>query len=289
MLGRCFVFLGRALRRFQGGVGIAAVAGGLAAGAGQAQTQPTHVILGSSTAEGVGATNRDSSWVGKYTKALAARTKPWKVVNLAVGGYTTYHILPTGTQAPSGRAAPNPEHNITKALLSKPQGIIVNMGSNNDANSGYAAAETKANFDTLAAFATRNHVRIWFTTPQPRTQLINDPAKKAAQLEVKEWVGPHFGVQSIDFWTGIARPDAGIDPALDAGDGVHLNDKGHQILFAKAMAKDVPGVLEASVALAHPAGNGGAGMRRRTLVFTGFRTSSFPYDAQGRSIPALPR
>jgi hypothetical protein len=44
-----------------------------------------------------------------------------------------------------------------------------------------------------------------------------------------------FGARAIDFWTGLAQQDGSIDPAFDSGDGVHLNDAGHEILFRRAV------------------------------------------------------
>ncbi|MEZ4983685.1 MAG: SGNH/GDSL hydrolase family protein [Saprospiraceae bacterium] len=50
------------------------------------------VVLGSSTAEGTGASSPDSSWVNRYRASLSRNTR-YEVVNLARGGYTTFHIL----------------------------------------------------------------------------------------------------------------------------------------------------------------------------------------------------
>jgi lysophospholipase L1-like esterase len=252
-----------------------------AAGGSASLAQPTVVVLGSSTAFGTGATNKDSSWAGRYTKALTARVPQWKVVNLGVGGYTTYHIQPTGARVPSGRPAPDTAKNITKGLSFRPRALIVNMPSN-DANSGYTAAEQKANYDTLAALAARNNVLIWVCTPQPRTQLIGDASKKAALLEVKDWVLVRFGPKAVDFWSGIARDDASIDPLYNAGDNIHLNDRGHKLLFDRVMAEDVPGVSESVVSLARPDGR----VRVQAMAdFAGLLAPGFPFDARGRALP----
>lgn len=231
-------------------IGAWALAVGLLAATADAQSgDPVIVVLGSSTAAGTGATNKDSSWVGRYTKACKLRSKPWTVINFGVGGYTTYHIRPTGAQAVANRPAPDTAKNITKALALHPKGIIVNMPSN-DANSGYSAAEVKANYDTLAAICRRAGIGLWVCTSQPRSTLINDPAKKAAHLEVKDWIFTRFGTRAVDFWNGLARSDAGIDPIYNAGDDIHLNDRGHKLLFERALGEDIPGELEKIVAVA---------------------------------------
>ena len=74
----------------------------------------TIAILGSSTAAGVGASTYDSAFAGRYAKYLGGLKPSWKLVNLAVGGYTTYHIMPTGWKRPAGRPAPDTARNITK-------------------------------------------------------------------------------------------------------------------------------------------------------------------------------
>ena len=70
------------------------------------------VILGSSTAVGTGASDYEHSWVGLFSSYMAGST----LVNLALGGYTTYQILPTGTNN-GARPAVDPGHNITAAWL----------------------------------------------------------------------------------------------------------------------------------------------------------------------------
>src|SRR5690349_18464412 len=76
------------------------------------------VVLGSSTAFGTGASSVDSSWVGRLQKAHRLNTSDnldTIVTNLAVGGYNTYHIMPTGFVPPANRPAPDPLHNVTQA------------------------------------------------------------------------------------------------------------------------------------------------------------------------------
>lgn len=253
------------------------------------RAQPALVILGSSTAFGSGATNRDSSWAGRYARDLGSRSPmPWTVVNLAVSGYTTYHILPTrraGSEPAADRPAPDTSHNISKALALRPLGIIVNMPSN-DAASGYGAAEQRANYDTLAAEAARAGVALWIGSPQPRTPIVGDPGKRAVQIEVKDWVLARFAPRAIDFWSGLAGADGSIDPALDAGDGIHLNDRGHRILYERVRAARIPETLEAGVSLAPPAPRStGPDPENARPHPAGLLAPGFPYDARGRSLP----
>ena len=54
--------------------------------------------------------------VGLYTNYLASLNTTNSVVNLAVGGYTTYHTLPTGTINPANRPAVDAAHNDPAGL-----------------------------------------------------------------------------------------------------------------------------------------------------------------------------
>lgn len=55
------------------------------------------VVLGSSTAEGAGASVRKNSWVSRFARYVKNTDPTNEVVNLAKGGYTTCAIMPNGT------------------------------------------------------------------------------------------------------------------------------------------------------------------------------------------------
>jgi len=201
----------------------------------------TIVVLGSSTAAGAGAAPTDSSWVNRYRYALRQHNTRFEVVNLARGGYTTYHILPTGTTLPPNVSITiDTLRNITKALSHNPYGIIINMPSN-DAAYGFPASEQMDNFRTLRNAALAAGAITWVCSPQPRN--FTDPAKIQIQFDLYDSVMNHFGLYAIDFWTGIADVAGFIDPTYDSGDGIHLNNKGHRELFNRIMdvRTDTPG------------------------------------------------
>jgi lysophospholipase L1-like esterase len=180
-----------------------------------------YVVLGSSTAAGAGAGVYDSSWVGRTIKHLPS-TKTYKadsIINLAVGGYTSFNILPSG----------NANHNITKALNYKPFAVIVNMPSNDIAN-GISVDAQMRNFATIADLCRQQNVELWVTTSQPRN-LSSDG--RARLLDLKDRVLAVYGNHSIDFWTGLAEPDGTIKATYDIGDGIHLNASGHRAFFAR--------------------------------------------------------
>lgn len=185
------------------------------------------VVLGSSTAAGTGANPISHSWVNLYTTYLQQLNAKSSVINLAVGGYDTYYELPTGTTPLNGRPSPDTAHNITAAIANHPDGIILNLPSNDEAN-GYSVSETEANFNTIATAAAQAKIPIWFTTTQPRNlsqQGLSDLAT------VKSWIQSTYPTTSIDFWTTVANNDGTINSTYSYGDGIHVNNFGHQKFY----------------------------------------------------------
>ncbi len=212
-------------------------------GAASASAQPVRLfVLGSSTAFGTGASSRiDSAWVFRYARYATAQNPRYEVYNFGVGGYTTYQIVPTGTPVPAGRPAPDRDRNVTQALLNDARAIIVNMPSN-DATLGYTVEEQLRNFDRVVTAAQAQNVRVWVATTQPRTNNVND-AGRANLMAVRDSIKARYGSRALDFWTGLALPDGRLDPKYDSGDGIHLNDAGHRLLYQRVVAARVFDVL----------------------------------------------
>ena len=199
------------------------------------------VILGSSTAAGSGASNSDSAWVNRYRTYLKNINPENEVTNLAVGGFSTYRIMPDGFVPPANRPAPNSDKNITKAISLSPDGIIVNLPSN-DVSSGYSVEEQLANFDTIVQHAENAGIPIWICTTQPKNYPGNaDNILK--QLDVRDSILVKYAPFTLDFWTGLADSTNQIDPQYDSGDGTHLNDAGHALLSDRVEEAYLPAVL----------------------------------------------
>jgi|26BtaG_2_1085354.scaffolds.fasta_scaffold03116_3 lysophospholipase L1-like esterase len=197
------------------------------------------VILGSSTAAGVGPSDGNNAWATKYRNYLTEMDTRYDIVNLAVGGYATYNILPTGTPIPSGVSRTiDTQRNITKAIELVPGGVIINMPSN-DAASGYPVADQVANYNLISAVTTSEEVPLWVTTPQPRN-FGSNTTNLNIQIQMVTETNTMFGDFAIDFWTGFPiANNNGILPQYDSGDGIHFNDAAHQILFDRVIAKGV--------------------------------------------------
>lgn len=200
------------------------------------------VVLGSSTAEGTGPSHRDSTWVNRFRDYLEGVDARFDVLNLARGGYATFHLAPAGTPAPDRiRGAPDPQRNIDAALARDPDAIVINLPSN-DAAYGVDAETQMANFAAMVERADAAGVPVWITTTQPRGLA---PEWIAVQEEVRDAVLATYGDRAIDFWSGFADADGAQAQRWDSGDDVHYNDPAHRIFFERV--RDA-GVAEAVLA-----------------------------------------
>ena len=191
----------------------------------------TIVILGSSTAAGAGPSHPDSTWVNKYRKRLQEINSANQVINLAVGGYTTYKIMPDEFVTPSNRPSVDSLHNISHALTYDPNAIIVNLPSN---DRQWPREEQLANFDSLFNFGLHHDVPVYICTTQP----IVPNSFAQYQKDVADSVLLRFGASSIDFFYPLSDTDHTVLPVY-AADAVHLNDSGHQVLYSQVRDHDI--------------------------------------------------
>jgi lysophospholipase L1-like esterase len=206
------------------------------------------VVLGSSTAAGFGLSDPSTSWAQRYATYLTTTVPGSKLTNLAVSGYTTYQVQPTGTTNPAGRPAVDPAHNITAALALHPDAIIVNLPSN-DAAAGVPVADSMANLKTVASKATAAKVLIWVTTSQPR-QLA--PQGIALITGLRDQIEQQFGERALDFFMPLAAPDSTPLAMYNQGDGIHPNAEGHRLLFEQVRMANLPAVIAKSKSDAGP-------------------------------------
>ncbi len=200
------------------------------------ENYPLHiVVMGSSTAAGTGPSHPDSTWVNRYRRALQAINPAHRVTNIARGGYNTYRLMPSSFVPPPGLPLPDSTKNITQAISLSPDAIIINLPSN-DAALNVSAATQMQNFRTMVDSAQLAGIPVWICTTQPR---VFSSSKIAIQLETRDSILTVFGHRAIDFWTGLAD-SAGLPLSqYDSGDGVHLNDAGHNILFERVRGRAV--------------------------------------------------
>lgn len=188
------------------------------------------VVIGSSTAAGAGASTSDSAWVNRYRHYLQSINAANEVINLARGGYNTWRLMPDNFNPPSNRPSPDTLRNISHALRQNPDGIIINLPSN-DAAIGTGVNEQMSNFIHMDSVAKAAGIPVWVCTTQPRnfgSTQIN------IQLGVRDSVKSYFGSRALDFWTPLANVQSTIDSLYNSGDGVHVNNWGHRLLFQVA-------------------------------------------------------
>lgn len=195
------------------------------------------VVLGSSTSAGTGANPPDSAYVNRLRRHIAGVDTTYKILNLAVGGFTSYHVMPTGFVPPGGRPTPRATNNISYALEYNPKAIFINLPSN-DAASSYPMSEQIANYDTLVAIANRNNIRLWITTTQPRN--FSSQSQLDLLTGMRDSVFTRYAPYAVDFWTTLAQPNGFIAPEFNSGDGIHLNNAGHRLLYQRAIEVILP-------------------------------------------------
>jgi lysophospholipase L1-like esterase len=209
-----------------------------------AQTKKV-TVLGSSTAFGTGASPIDSGWVGKlraYFNQNSADGLDTLVDNRALGGYTTYHSMPTGYFVPD-RPTPDPLRNVTFVLNDpvKPDIVIINYPTNDIANY-YTPKEMMDNLRLMSNELKAKGITTYITTTQPRNSV--DPPQRTLLRQLVDSIQNNFGLLSINFWDDLVTNDGQnmIRPELAEPDGTHVNNLGHQLLFERVQAKNIFGL-----------------------------------------------
>lgn len=189
------------------------------------------VVLGSSTAFGIGPMDIQRSWVPRYQRHLVALNAESSVHNLSFPGFTTFNIQADAFSPPDDREPPAPGRNITAALELRPTEILINLPSNDEAE-GHSAAEQLENYDRVVALAAP--IPVWITSSQPRN--FESDAQRESLKAVGDQIATRFSPRAIDFWTDLADGNGRILSEFDSGDGVHLNAAAHRVLYERVAA-----------------------------------------------------
>ncbi len=210
-------------------------------------TKPVIVILGSSSAAGKGASVKSKSWVELMKAKLKADKKDVEVINLSEGGFTTYHIMPTGNKV-ANRPAPNTARNITKALSYKPFLIIVNLPTN-DIDKNYTDKETLNNYAKLRSIVIKQNVNYIVTGTQPRN--FSTKSQRTRLLEQNEKMVGMDPAHVVDVLKKLSLQDFKIKKTYAWTDGIHVNDAGHRVIngymFNAPMFKQLMGYTAVSM------------------------------------------
>ena len=196
-------------------------------------------VIGSSTAAGTGASVADSCWVNRltnYYQSVGATILPH---NLAVPGRNCYQGMPTGYIPPPGRDFPQVTENITMALSFTPEVVIISYPTNN--YNIYSISEIMNCLQTMKNMANAQGKICYITTSQPRQDgLFPDLAARTILKVIRDSIMNRFTNYAIDFFTAVTDPALyTILPQYSFGDGIHLNDRGHRVLFELVKAKNI--------------------------------------------------
>lgn len=216
-------------------------------------TQASHAqkklaIVGSSTSACVGPTDANNCYVARL-RTYFNKESPYDTSvdnGYAVSGYNCYRGMPSTYIPPYSWAnlQPDPLHDITAAIASHPDVILVNYPTN-----GYDSLRIDSVLfclRTIRNAAIKAGIPCFVTTTQPRT--IFTTAARAKLKELRDSIILEMGFFAINFWDGIADPvDNSILPVYAATDGIHLNDAGHAVLAQRVTAKNI--FLNAQAAL----------------------------------------
>jgi lysophospholipase L1-like esterase len=186
--------------------------------------------MGSSTAQGVGASTPSVSWAGRLQTDMQVRSV--SITNIALGGTTTYMGLPTGSAPVAGRPAPVTTINVTAALAFSPKLVIVSYPTN-DTEQGYSVSETVNNLLTIRATALARGVSVVVQGTQPRD--LAD-AQRALLPQIDTQLAQAIGACFVEVRSALAAADGRIAAAYSAGDGVHVNDAGHALIEGRIKA-----------------------------------------------------
>ena len=190
------------------------------------------VVLGSSTAAGWGASRYDSCWVSRLQNRFNKDSMRVKVINLSSPGYVTYHGMPSNYSPPNGRPWFDGGRNISKALTYHPTLIIFNYPTN-DISSNYSDNEILGNYDTLVKIMNVENVEYIITGTQPRNF---SEIQRQRLKDFNDLMEPLYRTHYINYLNKLSTVNCFIQDKYSAGDGIHLNDKGHQVIYESLMS-----------------------------------------------------
>ena len=193
------------------------------------------VVLGSSTAAGIGPIDISNSWVSRLQAHARNKDSRLRINNFARAGYSTYQLLPTGTPSDEERGWPDSDRNISRAISRRPEAIILSMAESDTAR-GFSIAEQLQNYETIIAAADAARIPIWIATPFP----LDLPEDQQHQLaELRDALIRQYGERAIDFWAVLLGDDDRLDQRYAEKGGGQLNDAGHLVLFEQVVCADV--------------------------------------------------
>ncbi|WP_354305558.1 SGNH/GDSL hydrolase family protein [Pedobacter sp. UYP1] len=188
------------------------------------------IVLGSSTAAGYKLANPDLSFPNLLNNKLIKDKKNAEVINLAAPGYTTYQIMPVRAINLNGRPLPDMLKNIEAGLKYNPKLLIICMPTN-DIALGFSEDEILTNYKVLVEMLDKANVEYLITGTQPRN-FIEDSYRRRLTILNNELLEAYPG-HVVDYLEELATNKNYIKDKYSNGDGIHINEDGHKVIFQK--------------------------------------------------------
>lgn len=193
-------------------------------------TSFTLTVLGSSTAAGEGASSSSQGWVNLLAGDLERTiVGDYATHNLAVGGYTTAELVPDSGASGS----------IDDALETEPDLIIVALAGSNDLSAGTSTSTFLSRLTSIRDHAREAGVPVFFLSTAPKDlsteekQMLRDWGDEMETRFSSCWVPGQsdYSPCFVDVFEPLANGSLGVASEYSAGDGIHLNDAGHALIF----------------------------------------------------------
>jgi acyl-CoA thioesterase I len=123
---------------------------------------------------------------------------------------------------------------VATVLETRPPRALVLAFPSNDAASGYSAAETIANLHHMSALARKHGVPVLVLSSQPRDAL--GARARDTMMATDTALAVEFDACFVAVRADLSDTSGGIATRYSAGDGVHLNDAGHGLVFDRVWA-----------------------------------------------------
>jgi len=201
----------------------------------QPKVTPTIVIMGSSSAAGVGATPIDSCWAHRLQATVNQTSTKANFINLAYGGYTTYEAQATGSITAS-RPAPDTARNITKALSYHPTLVMICYPSN-DIAWNFTDDEILNNYAKLTHLLDSAKVQYIIFSTQPRD--FPDTTQRMRLKTLNDKIIAVYSYHVNNFLDQLSTPTYSIKPQYESGDGIHLNNAGHAVILNATLQQPI--------------------------------------------------
>ncbi len=186
------------------------------------------IILGSSSAFGIGPVSISKSWA-----VLLSNEKTAAIKNLSYPGYSTYEFLPSN-ESNFRNITPDKNRNIDAAIKLSPKIIIFSI-TTNDIARGYSIDEYLNNMKVLTNICVENNIEYIVTSTHPRNPLplekrraLYDLNRKLEEVYTDRYVEVYNLLGDLDTYKWKKN--------LSAADSIHGNDAAHLIIYNEVLA-----------------------------------------------------